>query len=296
MTIRKLPLDTLSHVHAELVPEPSVGYNVYHVNKPFVLVQAAGYVKHIQAKKSNKSVFFRGQSELFSDLPPALYRGPRMSQANRDEAMQTFLKKIRKTKYVLSAMDDHVQEPILQHYGMKTRWLDVVDNVWIALWFACHTAVAFGKNGQHLHFEKRVVRHTKPDERYAYILLIESAATPDVKTGPGCFKDSDSTTIDLRIAAPSHFVRPHAQHGLVVQYLGKVGRNGQTPLDFSPLLAGIIRVDLADALDWLGSGELLNVHALFPPPPYDPGYQEILNKITTPDSLLGAIHHIGAGT
>ena len=292
MTIRKLPLDGLTHEHASLEPMPSVGYNVYHAKKPFVLVQAAGYLKHIRAKSNNKSVFFRGQSKVYPTLPPTLYRGLQRPQARdkRDETMQSFLKKIRKSQQVLRAVSDYVQEPILQHYGLKTRWLDVVDNVWVALWFACHTAHAFGEHGKYLHFEKRIVRHTKPDSCYVYILLLESANTPDVKAGAGCFKDSDSATIDLRIAAPSHFVRPHAQHGLVVKALDQSGR---ASIDFSLLLAGIIRVDLADALEWLGLGDLLNVHALFPPPPYDVGYGEILNNITAPDNILGAIHHIG---
>ena len=45
--------------------------------------------------------------------------------------------------------------------------LDVVDNVWVALWFACHTAHSYGKHDEYLHFEKRVVRHTNPDESFA---------------------------------------------------------------------------------------------------------------------------------
>lgn len=206
--------------------------------------------------------------------------------------MNLLLKKIRKEQRIFRAVPDHVQEPILQHYGLKTRWLDVVDNVWIALWFACHSAHAFGHHSEYLHFETRVPRHLKDDERFAYIILLESASTPDGKLGPGCFKDENSVTIDLRVAAPSQFVRPHAQHGLVVKALDAQGR---APLDFTPLLAGVIRVDLEDALDWLGSGGLLSVHALFPPPPYDYGYQEILNNLPDPNETLGAIHHIGTG-
>ncbi len=295
MTIRRLPLDALTHEHAYLEPVPSVDYNVYHAKKPYVLVQAAGYLKHIRAKSHNKSVYFRGQNKLYPTIPPTLYRGITKPQARdkRDAEMQVLLKDIRKSQQVLRAVSDHVQEPILQHYGLKTRWLDVVDNVWIALWFACYTALSFGKHGEYLHFEKRIIRHVKPDVRFAYILLLEAAATPDAKLGAGCFKDGDSATIDLRIAAPSHFVRPHAQHGLVVKALDKEGR---APIDFSPLLAGIIRVDLADALEWLGSGDMLNVHALFPPPPYDFGYQEILNNLSASNKFLGAIHRIGAGT
>lgn len=292
--MRKLPLDKLTHEHASLVSMPGIGCNVYHVKKPFVLVQAAGYLKHVRAKSNNKSVFFRGQGKLYQTIPPTLYRGLKLPQARdkRDAAMEKVLEDIRKNQQVLRAVNAHVQEPILQHYGLKTRWLDVVDNVWVALWFACHTAHAFGKHGEYLHFEKRVVRHTNPDSCYAYILLLEAANTPDNEVGTGCFKDIDSAAIDLRIAVPSHFVRPHAQHGLVIKALDQAGR---APIDFSSLLVGIIRVDLADALEWLGSGDLLSIHSLFPPPPYDFGYQEILNNITVPDEILGAVHHIGTG-
>jgi hypothetical protein len=289
-----LPLNKLTSDHASLVAMPKLGYDVFHITKPHVLVQAAGYLKHVRAQSNNKSVYFRGQRSLYPTIPPTLYRGLKKPSGRdkRFHEMQRLLKSIRQKKLMFRSIPDHVQEPLLQHYGLKTRWLDVVDNVWIALWFACHTAHTFGSHDQYLHFEKRVPRHLKPDERFAYILLLESAATPDTKLGPGCYRDKDSATIDLRIAAPSQFVRPHAQHGLVVKALDK---DNNAPIDFSPLLAGVIRVDLADALEWLGTGDLLNVHALFPPPPYDFGYQEILNNLPAPNNLLGAIHHIGSG-
>lgn len=294
MPIRKLPLDALTSQHASLIPLPEIGHNVYHVTKPHALIQAAGYLKYVRAKSSKKSVYFRGQQRIYPTIPPSLYRGLKVpkTRVKRDTEMNRLLNTIRSQKVIFRAVADHVREPLLQHYGLKTRWLDVVDNVWIALWFACHSAHAFGSHRQYLHFEKRVPRHLKADERFAYILLLESASTPDSALGPGCFQDADSSTIDLRIAAPSQFVRPHAQHGLVVKALDS---NGDAPLDFSRLLAGIIRVDLEDALEWLGSGDLLNVHALFPPPPYDFGYQEILNNLPVPNGTLGAIHHIGAG-
>jgi hypothetical protein len=289
-----LPLDRLTSDHASLVLMPKLAYKVFHIRKPHVLHQAAGYLKYNRAKSNQKSVYFRGQSTIYRTIPPTLYRGITAPNARdkRDAEMQQLLKFIRQNKQIFRAVPNHVQEPILQHYGLRTRWLDVVDNVWIALWFACHSGHAFGNHKQYIHFEKRVPRHSKPDDQFAYIMLLESAATPDPTLGPGCFKDKDSATIDLRVAAPSHFIRPHAQHGLVVKALDK---NNRTPIDFSPLLAGVIRVDLADALEWLGSGDLLNVHSLFPPPPYDYGYQEILNNPPTPSDILGAIHHIGVG-
>ncbi len=294
MKIKPLPLDSLTHKYGATVPLPTIGCNVFHATKPSVLIQAAGYLKHVRAQSHNRAVYFRGQDTLFPTLPPSLYRGVTNANARdrRDERMQLLLKQIRKEKKVLRAVPEHAREPILQHYGLRTRWLDVVDNIWVALWFACHSAHTFGKYGEFLHFEKRIPRHTEPNAAFAYILLVEAAATPDPKFGAGCFADGSSATIDLRVAAPSQFVRPHAQHGLVVKALDGDKR---APVDFSPLIVGVIRVELSDALEWLGSGHLLNMHSLFPPPPYDFGFQEILTHITATDRVLGAIHHIGAG-
>jgi hypothetical protein len=161
MAIHKLPLEKLISEYASLEPVAAVGCNVYHVRKPSVLVQAAGYLKHLRAKSPhNKSVYFRGQSKLYPTLPPSLYRGLTKPDARdqRDAKMQVFLKRVRKEQKVLRAVDEHIREPLLQHYGFKTRWLDVVDNVWVALWFACHTARIVGEYGEYLHFEKRIVR------------------------------------------------------------------------------------------------------------------------------------------
>ncbi|GAA0468199.1 hypothetical protein Ade02nite_79030 [Paractinoplanes deccanensis] len=37
-----------------------------------------------------------------------------------------------------SGVPRYAAEPLLQHYGIRTRWLDLVGNIWSALWFACH--------------------------------------------------------------------------------------------------------------------------------------------------------------
>lgn len=292
--MRELPLDKLTSEFATLVTSQIMGCNVLHVENPQTLIQSAGYLKYVRAKHSVKSVFYRGQHSLYPTITPSLYRGNpgQKARGNRDSTLNRRLNQINKEEHILRAVPKYVREPLLQHYGLRTRWLDVVDNVWIALWFACHTAYAFGRYGQYLHFEKRVPRLLKPEDRFAYILLIESTSTPNDNKGPGCYKDATSETIDLRVAAPSHFIRPHAQHGLVVNSLES---NGSVSPDFSSLLAGVIRIDLESAIEWLGSGDLLNVHALFPAPRYDYGYQEILNNLPSPSVTLGAIHLIGVG-
>ena len=127
---------------------------------------------------------------------------------------------------------------------------------------------------------------TTEDADFAFILLLESAFFEPIDGLPGHHRDSRSETIDLRISAPSHFVRPHAQHGILVRGLSQ---RGLPATDLLPLLVGIIRVDLTAALDWLGTATTLTVHSLFPPAFYDYGYRELLSDMqVTPERFLGS--------
>lgn len=289
------PLNKLSLRHASNQTDPTTGAQVLHVTRPHALIQAAGYLKHVRAAQFDKRVYFRGQRKLYPSLPPSAYRDARTPQMRSERAKQidAVLNRIRDGDEALRAVDERAREPILQHYGMNTRWLDVVDNVWVALWFACHTAHSHGRYNEYLHYERRVERREAMGERFAYILLLEVAGATWAGVGPGWYRDDDSVALDLRIAAPSQFVRPHAQHGLVAQALSHAGK---VAADFSSLVVGIIRIDLADALDWLGIGHMLSVHALFPPSFYDVGYKELLAGVTTGGEIIGSIAQVGAGT
>lgn len=66
------------------------------------------------------------------------------------------------------------------------------------------------------------------------------------------------------------------------------------PIDYSPQIRGIVRIRLGDALEWLGHGKMLGVHALFPPPFYDRGYDILLRSGIVGSKAIGAIHHIGS--
>jgi hypothetical protein len=199
------------------------------------------------------------------------------------------LTKIEDEKAVMRAVAPECREPLLQHYGIRTTWLDVVDNIWVALWFACHQARTTGWPEEYLHFEKRIPNHQ--GDEFAYVLLLSSAYFSPIQGVAGYYRDERSETIDLRVAVPSHFVRPHAQHGILVRRLSKTGQPVSSSL---PLLVGIIRVRLATALDWLGIAVTLTSHSLFPPAYYDYGYRELLSKIKPTKRELGSIYRIQA--
>ena len=88
-----------------------------------------------------------------------------------------------------------------------------------------------------------------------------------------------SEVVDLRNNLPSLFLRPHAQHGLMLHNLDK------NDWDMTDLVEATIRIKLSKALKWLGNGELLSTGGLFPSPVYDLGMQKLLKVKCIKDYL-----------
>jgi hypothetical protein len=108
---------------------------------------------------------------------------------------------------------------------------------------------------------------------------------------PGYYFGENTELVDLRMAVPSVFLRPHAQHGLLFRCKGAAN---ERPNDYSKQIRGIVRVSLKDALDWLGEGKIVGTHSLFPPPFYDNGYQILLESGVAIDKHIGSISMVGA--
>lgn len=180
-------------------------------------------------------------------------------------------------------------EPLLQHYGLKTRWVDVVDNIWIALWFACHNFLVDTEVKRYAHHLKRSV--ALDSNAYAFISVISTGSVSSIGL-PGCWEGPKARLIDLRVAAPSLYLRPHAQHGLLVaaKDWGKVDT-----IDIGPLHKASLKIRLVDALNWLGDGTMLKLFVLFPPATVDHGYRRLLEYSPTPPKRLGKYIIYGPG-
>ncbi|ENM5907572.1 FRG domain-containing protein [Vibrio cholerae] len=264
------------------------GQKILHVEESHALIMAAGYLKH----NSLEGVYFRGQSNIYPELRPSLYRGIDSDAAKyrRENKLLAKISEYKSACSCLMKMNDYVPEPLLQHYGLQTTWLDLVDNIWVALWFACHEAKVT-KDGHFLHFQKRI---PSVDNKYAYIYLVGVDLDRRNKTKPGYWNGVNTELIDLRIAAPSYFLRPHAQHGLLFRCKGM--ENGR-PLDYSKQVRGLVRIPLEKAIDWLGEGHVVGIHSLFPPAYYDNGYKILLQSGVTFDineKYIGVVHSVGA--
>ena len=271
--------------------DPSTGKHVYHVHDPHALVQVAGYMKHIHGCNGGEHIFFRGESELYGTLLPTLFRGvsKQAGQSRQICRLNAALASARENSKIFSTLDPSAHEPLLQHYGLKTTWIDLVDNIWVALWFACHRAYAVGPINEYLHFEQRT--ESTGRDGFAYILLVSADSKPAHKSPPGVVIGKNTELVDLRVAAPSIFLRPHAQHALLMRMRGNTVMR---PLDYSPQIRGVVRISLGDALEWLGHGKMLGVHALFPPPYYDLGYDILLRSEIVGSVYIGSVHHIGS--
>jgi hypothetical protein len=167
-------------------PTPYGQVPVLEIRSLPVLVKAVGYLKYLFSGQ----VFLRGQSRLYGkSILPTLYRGTRAgTRSKADARIQTLIRQSAEWKcehkdhhrtkctekvarstarLVSGGVPRYAVEPLLQHYGIRTRWLDVVDNLWVALWFACHN---FSRRDEYVH----VVRASPigPFAQYVYVLAI----------------------------------------------------------------------------------------------------------------------------
>ena len=89
-------------------------------------------------RENNKKLCLRGQTDVYnSQMKPSVLRkitNPDKSNKSLWEIADSFKRNNKHFKNV----DNPVLYSVLQHYGIRTCWLDIVDNIWVALWFGSH--------------------------------------------------------------------------------------------------------------------------------------------------------------
>lgn len=261
---------------------------VYEITTIHALNQLIGYAKFIN--RSYGDVYYRGECKIHNSLMPSLFRNCSVTTPAKllndlintiilDEKMQNQLKFDGFDKVSKKA----VIEGLLQHYGIKTRFLDVVDNHWVALWMGLNKNVTYKQIETYYHYIPRsipigdVVASTSvtADNLYQYVLLLAVPGDSE-RINNGIYFSSDYLEIDLRQALPSTFLRPHAQHGLVICKRPHVG--GIEDYDLADSVVGILKMRIDYVAQWIGHGNLLTQENLFPAPAYDHGYDILLSR------------------
>lgn len=176
-------------------------YTIKSVND---LTQFIGFGKYIN--NMNYNVLMRGQTDLYGGcLIPSIYRG----RISLDTITAKYVQKINGLKSINSFKNYEriILEPMLQHYGIKTPYLDLVDNVWVALWFALHQAKSrFINSHEYVYYFENL-------NPYSYILLVAIDAITVSEKYCGVYEGEITKLVDLRKALPSYFLRPHHDKG-----------------------------------------------------------------------------------
>lgn len=148
--------------------------------------------------REHATVFYRGQHDDW-ELVASLFRNlPKNSRESHAE---------RRVEWLEGALDaakgfdptgkPEEREALLQHYGLPTRWLDVVDNVQTAAWFAYSAG------------DKQAEVDGKP----GFIALLACPNAPDNPKGAVAKWKS----LDLR-TKPSEWLRPHVQQAWCIRH------------------------------------------------------------------------------
>lgn len=266
-------------------------FSVYGFNR------LVGYLKYLNRTYAN--VYCRGECKLHESLIPSLYRGKdnlKIEDRKINLIINRFLEDNKMLDYLGLDPNDKERsqyriESVLQHYGATTSFLDVVDNHWVALWMGLNRYIIVTQTDKYAKYVERTIplvekisgahdleQANEWDKNiYQYVLLIAVpfANNPSVD---GINKSNDIIEIDLRKSLPSTFLRPHAQHGLVIKKNVLNSIRKSEDYDLSTNVVAIIKIRIDRAKQWIGDGELLTQDNLIPPPGYDPGYDLLLSK------------------
>lgn len=143
---------TSDPVSVEYISTPSGIIPVYFIRSFHSLTQFIGYGKYINREWGN--VYLRGQTSLYDGyLSPSVLRREKISgdnhpatnkaDAGKDNTVKflpiRYDQRISKYKYYIKEStkgtkhfdnwNRDIIEPLLQHYGIKTHWLDIVDKM-----------------------------------------------------------------------------------------------------------------------------------------------------------------------
>jgi hypothetical protein len=215
-----------------------------HIEDPTVLARFFALLKQ-KAIKKNKSgwVFCRGQSSHHKLMLPSLFRGENEKYpVSILLVAQEHLMNEIKSNFSVKRFQNENLPALLQHYGLKTSWLDLVDNLFIAIWFATNSINSGDKKGP--------ITVEGSTETYGWIYFISNSAK----------SEADLISIDLRTGHHSLSVRPHAQHGISATRDSSIWRDNNK--DLKKYVVATVRFEVSEK--WYLSGYMASPEYLFP--------------------------------
>ena len=246
----------------------------FDIHTCHALIQLAGYIKY---KLNDEVVLFRGQKNNYGSIEPSLYRRvinkqPKIIQDSC--ARSKLVKDLNKIKQVLydnnffiKNIDFELSEPIMQHYGFNTRYVDFVDNIWVALAFSVLSYQSGTKT-----FADNLLYIDNKDYGYLYIVSLGKYIDKH-----HIITDKNYEIIDLRKSIPSLYLRPHAQHGVLARKIEKKGGLTTMNTDMYNDVVAMARIKKKLIIEWINESKILTSDFLFPSPFFDLGYATMLD-------------------
>jgi len=151
------------------------------------LFLAAGVLRYSLAQHQT-SVLYRGQCREWQIQVP-LFRGVTRKAEARDRTAWLDLALSEIKPLFDPAGSPEEREALAQHYGLPTRWLDLVDNIQTAAWFAYHPSTTGNR-----------------DDSTGYIYALAYPSNNKMF----------ARAFDLRVK-PSEWLRPHIQQAWAIR-------------------------------------------------------------------------------
>ena len=201
--------------------ESNINRDYVYLEDPIVLARLAGDIKHnLGQPLKGYQVFMRGQSCDHPGMLPTLCRethGTRNELQIRHKAYEELVSEIRKLKN-LKRFQGETGGAILQHYGIRTPWLDLVDNLFVALWFACHNRT---ESEPYKYIPKSL-----NEFGWIYFLRLEDPMDrKSILANQGVVVGDNSKWFDLRCYQTSLSLRAHTQHGIFASRVNPINSN-----------------------------------------------------------------------
>ena len=111
-----------------------------YIDNPIIISSFAGYVKNRNPKDG---VYFRGEAGNHPHVVPSLFRnkGEPLTDNTKINNRYNAYKALRNSVYQhykdkVSRFKKEDIDNLFQHYGIKSPVIDMVDNIYVAIWFA----------------------------------------------------------------------------------------------------------------------------------------------------------------
>ncbi len=141
-------------------------------------------------------------------MVPSIFRGENLNSERKEKRLNAF-KKVKEEIYKLkpaARFKGEIGGASFQHYGLKTPWLDLVDNIFIGLWFA---------RNQMKWIAEENYKIEKSKNEFGWIYLLKADYDTKVNNEGICMGNK-TQWCDLRYHHRDLSLRPHFQHGIFI--------------------------------------------------------------------------------